>query len=550
MWFHATLSTGEAEFQLQLIRLSVHGMSSSVNIAIGQGGLQVCDAMLSVVRRAELARDGGASGKKRGRSRKRQGPEATPMPAPPEFTLGTSRRALYRRNGSSGAAARTVFADTEPRVVQEFLRDPRRDWVTTANTICEHAGRGNNWAEGYLGSADFVTKTMEGIRREVEACDWFRSAYMYHSLGGGTGSGSGSRVLQEMRDLYPRCCLGSVSIAPSASCESPVFTYNTMLALWQLQQHSDAIMLFTNDDLEARAAQSQQFLTNRDHAKRGIASKASPDGDGNGHAHAREGTDGSLSALAGTAKGLGMVQKDMTFAVEDLNTQAALAMCGLVYPMTGSLSPSVDVGGSIRGMRSEGLANVVAEVAPVPDLKYVDVRSSYFCLPSEKAWRHRDVQGPATGDSWARAAKLLMRRTPRFDNENKPIVTFSSQIVLRGSSHGTHAPWSPKISRRVFAYGNPASWSLFCDARIRRSNVDALGTRSITCVANRSHVASVLRRLHNKAGAMYSAGAWVHWYEQAGLEKSEWLESFANAQKVVEAYSAAMQPGARGQNRT
>jgi hypothetical protein len=534
-------------------------MACSVNVAIGQGGLQVCDAVLSVARRAESTRSTRSTRSRKKRARKKDG--AAP-PAPPEFPLGSSRRALFRRHGEvAGVAARTVFADTEPRVVHEFLSDPRRDWVTSKNTICEHAGRGNNWAEGYLGSVEFVAKTMEALRREVEACDWFRSAYMYHSLGGGTGSGSGSRVLQEMRDAYPRCCLGSVAIAPSASCESPIFTYNTMLSLWQLQQHADAIMLFTNDDLEARAAQSLQFLTNKDHTKRGTSSSPSTSGGGSAGTGSIRGSDtpsytrannnkndGSLSALAGTAKGLGMAQRDMTFALEDLNTQAALAMCGLVYPMEAPPSSLVGVSGGISSIRSQGLADVVAEVAPVCDLKYVDVRSSYFCLPSETAWRHRAVQGPATGDSWARAAKLLMRRTPRFDDENKPIVTLSSQMLLRGSSRGTHAPWSPKIVNRLVAYGNPAPWNFPGDTSVRRSTVDALGTRSITCVANRSHVAAILRRLHNKAGAMYSAGAWVHWYEQAGLDEGDWLESFANAQKVVQAYSAAAQPGARGLN--
>ena len=32
---------------------------------------------------------------------------------------------------------------------------------------------------------------------------------------------------------------------------------------------------------------------------------------------------------------------------------------------------------------------------------------------------------------------------------------------------------------------------MLCDTSIRESSVDALGTRSITCVANRSHVSAI-----------------------------------------------------------
>lgn len=505
-------------------------MASSINVAVGQGGLQICDTVLSIARRAEETRarpELPDSRKKRKPPGKTKAAAAAPsLHRPSEFPLGSARRALFHRDGR----ARTIFADTEPRVVHEFVNDVRRDWVGDKNTVCEQAGRGNNWAEGYFQSADFVSATLEAVRHEVEACDWFQSAYVYHSLGGGTGSGSGSRLIKKMRDAYPRCCIGSVAIAPSGSCESPIFTYNTMLSLWQLQQHSSAILLFSNDDLEARAAQSRQFLSNNG-GSGGPKQPSSP-----------KTKDGSLSALAGTARGIGMAQSDMKFAMSDLNQQAALALCGLVYPM--EVPQPSTLSGKVVG--SHGLPNIVSDVAPVEDLKYIDIRSSYFSLPSEKSWRRRAMQGPATGESWARAAKLLMRRTPKFDDENKPIVTLASQILLRGGSHGTHAPWSPKIGRRLFDFGNPAPWNMLCDTRVRESSVDALGTRSITCVANRSHVAAMLRRIHNKAGDMFSAGAWVHWYEQAGLEKADWLESFGNAQKVVEAYSAAAQPSPRG----
>ena len=79
-------------------------------------------------------------------------------------------------------------------------------------------------------------KHFRGCRREVEAVigsrapmctiPWWRHWIRFRKP-----------RTEEHEDAYPRCCIGSVAISPSGSCESPIFTYNTMLSLWQLQQH-------------------------------------------------------------------------------------------------------------------------------------------------------------------------------------------------------------------------------------------------------------------------------------------------------------------------
>lgn len=43
-------------------------------------------------------------------------------------------------------------------------------------------------------------RVMESLRKEVERADFFLGMVMIHSLGGGTGSGMGSRLLETYRD--------------------------------------------------------------------------------------------------------------------------------------------------------------------------------------------------------------------------------------------------------------------------------------------------------------------------------------------------------------
>jgi hypothetical protein len=53
-----------------------------------------------------------------------------------------------------------------------------------------------------------------GIRREAEAAAGVVDFLLMASLAGGTGSGTGSALLQELADQYPASTLAAVAVAP------------------------------------------------------------------------------------------------------------------------------------------------------------------------------------------------------------------------------------------------------------------------------------------------------------------------------------------------
>jgi hypothetical protein len=63
---------------------------------------------------------------------------------------------------------------------------------------------------------------MEALRKEAELADYFLGTVMVHSLAGGTGSGLGSRLLEEYRDQFGKSYLMTVSIWPSMAGETPL----------------------------------------------------------------------------------------------------------------------------------------------------------------------------------------------------------------------------------------------------------------------------------------------------------------------------------------
>ena len=46
-------------------------------------------------------------------------------------------------------------------------------------------------------------RIVEAVRREAEMCDCLQSFFILHSMGGGTGSGLGTRTLALLAEHFP-----------------------------------------------------------------------------------------------------------------------------------------------------------------------------------------------------------------------------------------------------------------------------------------------------------------------------------------------------------
>lgn len=127
------------------------------------------------------------------------------------------------------------------------------------NILYTQNGRGNNWALGYSadyreendleGDSSLHDRVMEALRREAEAADFFLGTVMTHSLAGGTGSGLGSRLLEDYRDSFDKSYLMTVSIWPSMHGETPLQHYNSCFTLAHIQQNADVALNFHNDTI-------------------------------------------------------------------------------------------------------------------------------------------------------------------------------------------------------------------------------------------------------------------------------------------------------------
>ena len=80
----------------------------------------------------------------------------------------------------------------------------------SSNTLVNSNGRGNNWALGYSleykekNRENIVYESLEKIHKIIEKSDYINGFSFLHSLNGGTGSGLSSRLIELLRDEFPK----------------------------------------------------------------------------------------------------------------------------------------------------------------------------------------------------------------------------------------------------------------------------------------------------------------------------------------------------------
>lgn len=169
-----------------------------------------------------------------------------------------------------------IMLDTEPKVLQPLLAlQPK--WLDPLNLRFFQYGRGNNWSYGYLHDLpnkknyeEILPKyrqhshmelspvmmeryieenksiwefVLERVRRELETVDCAMAVNVIGSLGGGTGSGLGTKIVEKLHDEINLDILGHF-VLPNKSGETPLQSYNCVLSLASLQEHCSAIFTY------------------------------------------------------------------------------------------------------------------------------------------------------------------------------------------------------------------------------------------------------------------------------------------------------------------
>ncbi|KAJ2780998.1 Tubulin beta-6 chain [Coemansia javaensis] len=146
---------------------------------------------------------------------------------------------------------RVLAVDLEPGVL-EVIRSGKYGKLFNPESMVNGAsGAGNNWAKGfYTEGAELLDPVLDSIRHQVEGCDLLSGFQLCHSIGGGTGSGLGSLMLQKISEEYPDRMLSTFTVMPSQkTSEAVIEPYNSVLSIHHLIENSDMTFCLDNEAL-------------------------------------------------------------------------------------------------------------------------------------------------------------------------------------------------------------------------------------------------------------------------------------------------------------
>ncbi|GFR41169.1 hypothetical protein Agub_g1835 [Astrephomene gubernaculifera] len=378
--------------------------------------------------------------------------------------------------------ARSVIVDMECGVINEMLKGPLGEVLDTRQLVSDVSGAGNNWAHGHhLYGPQYHEAILDKIRITAEDCDSLQSFMLLHSLGGGTGSGVGTYIVQMLADEFPGVFRFTGSVFPSEDDDVVTSPYNALLALGQLVEHADCCLPVEN--------QALIDIVNRGETARERAA------------------GGSLSAPAGTSAGA-TSSTSSSSAGPGKSNKPFDGMNGIAASLLLHLTASV----RFEGPLNVDLNDITMNLVPYPRMHFLLSSMS----PLQPPPRERDVGRQALalqpraldqvfGEVFSREHQLI-RADPRH------ATYLACGLIARGHT-ATIADINRNIAR-LRPQLNMVHWNSE-GFKLGICSTPPVGSPfGLLCLANNTAIASTFGTMRERFEKLYKRRFYTHHYEQ------------------------------------
>jgi len=161
----------------------------------------------------------------------------------------TSLSTFFSETGAGKHVPRTVFVDLEPTVVDEVRAGAYRKLFHPEQLITGKEDAANNYARGhYTIGKEMVESVLDRIRKLADNCTGLQGFLVFHSFGGGTGSGFGALLLERLSVDYGKKSKLEFSVYPAPQVATAVVEpYNSILTTHTTLEHSDCAFMVDNE---------------------------------------------------------------------------------------------------------------------------------------------------------------------------------------------------------------------------------------------------------------------------------------------------------------
>uniref|UniRef100_A0A8W8IN12 Tubulin alpha chain n=1 Tax=Magallana gigas TaxID=29159 RepID=A0A8W8IN12_MAGGI len=167
---------------------------------------------------------------------------------PSDKTIGggdDSFNTFFSETGAGKHVPRAVFVDLEPTVVDEVRTGTYRQLFHPEQLITGKEDAANNYARGhYTIGKEIVDLVLDRIRKLADQCTGLQGFLIFHSFGGGTGSGFTSLLMERLSVDYGKKSKLEFSIYPAPQVSTAVVEpYNSILTTHTTLEHSDCAFM-------------------------------------------------------------------------------------------------------------------------------------------------------------------------------------------------------------------------------------------------------------------------------------------------------------------
>lgn len=348
-------------------------------------------------------------------------------------------------------------------VVDEVRTGTYRQLFHPEQLITGKEDAANNYARGhYTVGKEAIDLTMDRIRRLADVCTGLQGFIIFHSIGGGTGSGFGSLLIERLAVDYGKKTKLEVNIYPAPQISTAIVEpYNAILSTHCSLEFSDVAFLMDNEAIY-----------------------------------------------------------DICVRNLDIARPTYTNLNRLIGQIVSSLTSSLRFDGALNVDLSEFQTNLV----PYPRIHFPVVNYAPV-ISAEKAYHEQLTVGELT-NSCFEPSNQMVKCDPRHGKYMACCMMYRGDVVpkdvnsaitsIKSKRTIQFVDWCPTGFKIGINYQPPCVVPGGDLAKVQRA---------LCMISNTTAIQEAWARLDHKFDLMYAKRAFVHWYVGEGMEEGEFSEA-------------------------